>query len=156
MLKKSLLPLMLFVACAFLFAACSTTNTNTNTTANANSNKAVTTTTTTSTTTASPAASNTASTNTATTTTNTTAVSTTTGEKIGVPECDEYIAKYEACISGKVPEAARAQYNSGLAQMRKSWQTLAANPQTKASLAQACKTASESARQSFKSFGCDF
>jgi hypothetical protein len=40
--------------------------------------------------------------------------------------------------------------------MRKSWQTLAANPQTKASLAQACKTASESARQSFKSFGCDF
>jgi hypothetical protein len=143
---------MLFVACAFLFAACSTTTettTNSNATANANSNKAVTTTTTTSTTTASPAASNTASTNTSTTTTS-------TGEKIGVPECDEYIAKYEACISGKVPEAARAQYNSGLAQMRKSWQTLAANPQTKASLAQACKTATESARQSFKSFGCDF
>jgi pectate lyase len=149
---------MLFVVCAFLFAACSTTDTNTasNTTANANSNKAVTTTTTTnSTSTTGPANANTASTNTATTTTNT-ATTTATGDKIGVAECDEYIAKYEACISGKVPEAARAQYNSGLAQMRKSWQSLAANPQTRASLAQACKTASENARQSFKSFGCDF
>jgi hypothetical protein len=66
------------------------------------------------------------------------------------------LAKYEACISGKVPEAARAQYNSALAQTRKQWRDLAANPQTKTGLGQACKTASESAKQAFKSFGCDF
>src|SRR5436853_4583400 len=30
------------------------------------------------------------------------------GEKIGVAECDDYIAKYEACVNSKVPEAQRA------------------------------------------------
>jgi hypothetical protein len=77
-------------------------------------------------------------------------------DKIGVAECDDYIAKYEACVSGKVPEAARAQYESSLAQMRKSWRDLAANPQTRAGLAQACKAATESARQSMKPMGCEF
>lgn len=88
----------------------------------------------------------------ATTATTTTA----SAEKVGVPECDDYIAKYEACVSGKVPEAARAQYKTSIDQMRKSWQTLAANPQTKASLAAACKTAADQARVSMKSFGCAF
>ncbi|HEY0100474.1 MAG TPA: hypothetical protein VGB76_16130 [Pyrinomonadaceae bacterium] len=78
------------------------------------------------------------------------------GDTIGVPECDDYLAKYETCVSSKVPEAARAQYQSTLAQTRKSWRDLAANPQTKASLAQACKTATESARQTMKSIGCEF
>ena len=79
-----------------------------------------------------------------------------TGDNIGVPECDDYLAKYESCVSSKVPEAARAQYQSTLAQTRKSWRDLAANPQTKASLAQACKTATESARQTMKAIGCEF
>jgi hypothetical protein len=79
-----------------------------------------------------------------------------TGDKIGVPECDDYLDKYETCVSSKVPEAARAQYQSTLAQTRKSWRDLAANPQTKASLAQACKTATESARQTMKALGCEF
>jgi hypothetical protein len=79
-----------------------------------------------------------------------------TGENIGVPECDDYLAKYETCVSSKVPEAARAQYQSTLAQTRKSWRDLAANPQTKASLAAACKTATESARQTMKAIGCEF
>jgi hypothetical protein len=93
---------------------------------------------------------NTASTNTASTTT------ASSGEKIGVPECDEYITKYDACISGKVPEAARAQYKSSIEGMRQSWAKLAANPQTKAGLAAACKQATESAKTSMKSFGCEF
>ena len=32
--------------------------------------------------------------------------------KIGVPECDDYLAKVDACVSGKVPEAARAAYKA--------------------------------------------
>jgi hypothetical protein len=79
-----------------------------------------------------------------------------TGEKIGVPECDDFIAKYDACVSSKVPEAARAQYQASIEQWRNSWRTLAANPQTKATLAQACKTTAEQARVSMKSFACDF
>ncbi len=80
----------------------------------------------------------------------------TAGEKIGVPECDEFIAAYDACVSGKVPEAARAQYKTTIEQWRKSWHQLAANPNTRASLAQACKTSAAQARVSMKSYNCTF
>lgn len=141
MLKKVFSPVTLFVGCALLLVACgSSTNTNTTTsTANANATRTTTTTTVT----------NTAAANTATTTT-------ASADKVGVPECDDYLAKYDACITGKVPAAARAQYEASLTQMRKTWHDLAANPQTKAGLVQACKTATESARTSLKAYGCDF
>lgn len=138
MQKRLFMTVTLCVSCALLLIACGdTSNTNnapaTNApAANANAGKAS------ATNTAAPAATVAA------------------GDKIGVPECDDYLAKYESCVSSKVPEAARAQYESTLAQTRKSWRDLAANPQTKASLAQACKTATESARQTMKSIGCEF
>lgn len=78
------------------------------------------------------------------------------GDKIGVTECDTFIERYEACVRDKVPEVARAQFNSTLAQWRKSWRDLAANPQTRATLAQACKTQIEAARQSMKAYNCTF
>jgi hypothetical protein len=88
----------------------------------------------------------------------TTPATTTAGssDSIGVAECDAYIAAYEKCVKEKVPEAARAQTNAALAQSRKSWKELAANPQTKATLAGACKTAMDAARQSMKAYGCTF
>src|SRR5262245_27689385 len=64
---------------------------------------------------------------------------TASGEKIGVAECDEFITKYDACVNDKVTEAARAQYRQSIEQWRNSWRTLAANPQTRATLADACK-----------------
>lgn len=79
-----------------------------------------------------------------------------TGDKIGVTECDAFIESYEACVRDKVPEAARAQLNASLAQWRRSWRGLAANPQTRSTLAQACKTQLEAARQSMKPYGCTF
>ena len=80
----------------------------------------------------------------------------TAGEKIGVPECDEYLTNYDACITGKVPEVARAQYKTAIEQTRASWKKLADNPQTKASLAAACKQAAEQSRTAMKSFNCTF
>ena len=82
----------------------------------------------------------------------TTAVS--AGEKIGVPECDDFIAKYDACVSSKVPEAARAQYKSAVAEWRRSWKKLADNPSTKGSLAAACKQAAEQQAAALKTYGC--
>ena len=81
---------------------------------------------------------------------------TSTGEKIGVPECDDFIAKYDACVSSKVPEAARAQYKNALAQWRESWRGLAQNPQTKATLVSVCKQAAEQQAAALKSYGCGF
>lgn len=83
----------------------------------------------------------------------TTASSSTT---IGITECDTFIASYEACVRDKVPEAARAQYNAGLAQWKKSWHELAQNPNTKATLASACKAQRETTKQAMKNFGCTF
>ena len=76
------------------------------------------------------------------------------GEKIGVPECDDFIAKYDACVSSKVPEAARAQYKSAVAEWRRSWKKLADNPSTKGSLAAACKQAAEQQAAALKTYGC--
>lgn len=75
-------------------------------------------------------------------------------EKIGVPECDNFIAAYDACVSSKVPEAARAQYKASIDQWRSSWKTLANNPATKASLAAACKQSAEQAKTSLASYNC--
>ena len=86
----------------------------------------------------------------------TSTASTGAGDKIGVPECDDFIAKYEACVSGKVPEMARAQYQSAVKQWKESWKKLAENPQTKGSLTAACKQAAEQQAAALKSFGCTF
>jgi len=78
------------------------------------------------------------------------------GDKIGVPECDDFIAAYESCINSKVPEMARAQYNQGIAQWRASWRKLADNPQTKPTLVAACKQSKEQTEVAMKSYGCTF
>lgn len=72
----------------------------------------------------------------------------------GVPECDEYITKYLACIDTKVPEAARAMVRQGLDQTKASWQQAAATPQGKQGLAAGCKQATEAAKQAMSAYGC--
>lgn len=129
MLKNLLISIALFAFCALVLTACGGTEK----TSNSNSN------------TAGAENKDKASTTAAN-----------TGDKIGVPECDDYLTKYEACVSGKVPDAARAQYKTSLEQTRKSWREMAANPQTKAGLAKACQMASDQAKQTFKLFDCDF
>ena len=85
-----------------------------------------------------------------------TTVATASSEAIGVSECDTFLASYEKCVHDKVPEAARASFNSGMAQWRKSWHDLAKNPQTKATLASICKTQLDQAKQSMKAYNCTF
>lgn len=75
---------------------------------------------------------------------------------VGVPECDKFINEYEACVSTKVPEQARAQFNAALKTWRTEWKKLAANPQTKAGLVTACKTQLEAARTQMKAYNCTF
>jgi len=51
-----------------------------------------------------------------------------------VPECDEFIAAYDACVSSKVPETARAQYKTAIAQWRSSWSKLRRKPKHQGNL----------------------
>ncbi|MFL6337009.1 MAG: hypothetical protein ACJ754_27220 [Pyrinomonadaceae bacterium] len=77
-----------------------------------------------------------------------------TGEKIGVAECDDFITKYEACVTGKVPAAQQAAFKSSIEQWRSSWKKLADNPSTKGTLASVCKSTMDTAKTSLSSFGC--
>ena len=76
--------------------------------------------------------------------------------EVGVPECDKFLNEYEACINNKVPEQARAQFNSALKTWRADWKKLAANPTTKPGLVAACKTQLETARTQMKAYNCTF
>ena len=122
--------LFLCVVCAIVLVGCAKTETNTNGNANTAATK--------------------------TTTPASTTATTASADKIGVPECDEFIANYDACISSKVPEVARAQYKTAIEQWRTSWKKLAENPQTKSTLAAACKQSAEQARTSMKMYNCTF
>jgi hypothetical protein len=78
------------------------------------------------------------------------------GESLGVPECDEYLTKYEKCIKDKVPAASRPQLEQTMKQTRDTWKQLAANPVTKAGLAQGCKQALDTAKTAMSSYGCQW
>jgi hypothetical protein len=95
---------------------------------------------------------NTATTNSA----NTTASTTAAGDKIGVPECDDFIAKYEACVNSKVPESARSMVKANLDSMRNAWKQAAATPQGKAGLATGCKQALDQAKTTMGTYGCSW
>lgn len=78
------------------------------------------------------------------------------GDKVGVAECDEYIEKYQKCIGDKVPEAARDMLKSTFETAIKSWKEAAQTPEGKASLATACKTALDAAKQAMGTYGCSW
>ena len=85
-----------------------------------------------------------------------TSTASTSGEKVGVPECDDFLAKYEACVSGKVPAAAQSAFKTSMETWRNSWKELAKTPQGKAGLATACKSAADQAKASLGSYGCSW
>jgi hypothetical protein len=77
----------------------------------------------------------------------------TTREKIGVPECDDFITRFDACVSSKVPEAERAKYN--IDYWVKSWKKQAGDPASKGRLAVLCKQSADN-QATLKSYGCTF
>lgn len=132
------------IAAALCFAilsfGCGGAATNTTTTKPANvSNTANTTTTTTSSTTTTTAPANTE-----------TAKADSTEPATGVPECDEYIKKYEAClttIAEKNPQVAPSMKSAFEAQ-RNGFKAAASTPQGKTMLAGQCKGFIETAKKS--------
>jgi hypothetical protein len=76
------------------------------------------------------------------------------GDSVGVPECDDFITKYDACVSNKVPEMVRAPYKDAIAKWRSEWRRLAQDPKTRDSLVSACKDAAERTKTSMASFNC--
>ncbi len=76
--------------------------------------------------------------------------------EFGVKACDDYMVKYTACISGKVPEAARPQMNQALEQTKVQWKALAATDAGKQALTAACTQALALAKSTTEAYGCDW
>lgn len=76
----------------------------------------------------------------------------------GVAECDEYIEKYEACltlIASKAPQAQGALKTSFEAQ-RKAFTDAAATPAGKSTLPATCKQAMETAKAATTAYACEW
>ena len=79
----------------------------------------------------------------------------TASAKIGIPECDDFIAKYNACISDHVPAARKTEYKENIDAFARAWKQLMANSD-RAVVAAACKRHTDMARENMKQFGCEF
>jgi hypothetical protein len=77
-------------------------------------------------------------------------------EKVGIAECDDFIAKYESCISSSVPEAQKRQHQENIDALRSSWRQLAVSTGAKDTLILMCKRQVAQARESMKDFNCQF
>ena len=77
-------------------------------------------------------------------------------DKIGVAECDEYVAKYAACIK-KMPSAAQGTAMQGLKTQVSAWKQAASNDAAKAALATGCKQALEAVKGGMgKAYNCEW
>lgn len=76
------------------------------------------------------------------------------GDSIGVPECDEYLTKYEKCLKEKIPAVARPAMEDSFKKTRETYKSLAANPATKSTMPTTCKQALEATKTAMASYGC--
>lgn len=76
--------------------------------------------------------------------------------EIGVAACDEYLNKWETCLSTKVTGDAREQVKVALEATRDGWKRAAATPEGKAGLEAACGQAAEMAKMQVAAYGCSW
>jgi hypothetical protein len=66
-------------------------------------------------------------------------------EKVGVPVCDDFLVKYEACIATLRPER-QEKLKGNVEQLRKSWKALAGDQAMSAKLAPLCTQVADGTR----------
>jgi hypothetical protein len=76
-------------------------------------------------------------------------------DKIGVPECDEYVEKYTKCIDEKMPEGARDATREAMQMTVDAWKEAAKGP-GKDAMAEGCKIALDAAKKGSEAFGCEW
>jgi hypothetical protein len=76
--------------------------------------------------------------------------------EVGIPACDEFLTKYEACVTGKIPAAQQPAFKAQLDQLRASWAAAAQNPSARPSLEAACKQTADQMKASMTPYGCSF
>lgn len=84
----------------------------------------------------------------------TTAPPAATASEFGVPECDNYMKSWLACVDSKVPEAMRGTYKTAIEQSKAQWMQAASTPQGKAGLAMACTQSLAATKQALAAYNC--
>jgi len=81
-----------------------------------------------------------------------------TADSVGVPECDEYIKKYEACLTKIAKDAPQVQpgLKTSFEQQRNAIKQAVSTPQGKSMMATQCKQYIESAKQSTSAYACSW
>ena len=77
-------------------------------------------------------------------------------QSTGIAACDEFLTKYDACVTSKLPEAQRATYKAQLDQTRKTWVDLSKNPATKSTMEATCKQTMDAMKTALPGYGCSF
>jgi hypothetical protein len=77
-------------------------------------------------------------------------------QSTGIAVCDDFLAKYEACIVSKVPAAQKAMFKGQLDQTRRTWAAMTKNAATKSSLEDVCKQSIDQIKVAFQPYGCAF
>jgi hypothetical protein len=77
-------------------------------------------------------------------------------QTIGIAACDDFLKKYEACVTSKVPAAQQATFQGQLDQTRKAWSDAAKNASAKPTLENGCKQSAEQMKTAMSGFGCTF
>lgn len=77
-------------------------------------------------------------------------------EKIGIAECDDYVAAHVACIE-KMPEAEREAARRSVFDNLEAWkQTAAGGPAAEKGLTTGCRIAREQAKRATQTLGCQW
>lgn len=75
----------------------------------------------------------------------------------GVPDCDNYIKKYMACVDGKVTEGQKAALMEQFAANQTKWRALSTMREGAVALSLACRAANQKAKEELAvEYGCEF
>ena len=79
------------------------------------------------------------------------------GDRTGVPQCDNFLDRYQACIAEKIPAATRPDYEQALADTRvRLRDALVAEPSAGPALVKTCQRLADEAKKGTARYGCRF
>jgi hypothetical protein len=76
--------------------------------------------------------------------------------EFGIPDCDDYIRRFEGCLEHRVPPDARENLRAAFEETRAAWRRAAATESGRGGLAAGCRQAAAMARLSMTAYGCNF
>lgn len=77
------------------------------------------------------------------------------GAAVGVPECDDYLTKYERCLA-KIPEASREMLQRTITASREAWIRASVTQDGREGVAAACKAALQAAKAAMAPYRCEW